>query len=66
MSFICQIRLDNKIARLERLQMINIEHNLYKRVETTKDCLHACYIWQIEKHIQAFFNASIHYLYILY
>lgn len=29
MSFICQIRPDNKIARLEHWQMINIEHNLY-------------------------------------
>ena len=36
MSFICQIRRGNRIARLEHLQMINIEHNLYKRVETTK------------------------------
>lgn len=34
MSFICQIRRGNRIARLEHLQMINIEHNLYKRVET--------------------------------
>ena len=66
MSFICPIRPGNKVARLEHLQTINIEHNLYKRVETTKDCLHACIYEQIGKHMQAFLNASIHYLYILY
>ena len=45
MSFTCQIRPGNKIARLEHL---NIEHSLYKRVETTKDCLRALYMNKLE------------------